>query len=171
MGRGSGVVVNVERVAFLLRIEVVWRGVVAGYTRISSQTLQANCAVICNLVKTRTHTNTAHTPASPHIWRRGRKWHVFGGDSLLFYSRHFPSARVLISADRGWRLRASNTSVRNARCLHARIIPRGELETKGRKGANGIGGRIRVGGGNRDGNEGGCKDGNGDGGGDPVTST
>ena len=29
---------SVEGVAFLLRVEVMWGGVVAGYTRISSQT-------------------------------------------------------------------------------------------------------------------------------------
>ena len=35
------------------------------------------------------------------------------------------SARVTISADRGWRLRAPDSSVRKARCLYKRIVPRG----------------------------------------------
>ena len=38
---------------------------------------------------------------------------------------HFHSARVTISADRGWCLRAPDSSVRKARCLYTRIIPRG----------------------------------------------
>ena len=39
--------------------------------------------------------------------------------------RHFHSARVVISADTGWRLRAPDSSVRKARCLNTRIAPRG----------------------------------------------
>ena len=37
----------------------------------------------------------------------------------------FHSARVIISADRGWRLRAPDSSVRIARCLYTYIEPRG----------------------------------------------
>ena len=40
-------------------------------------------------------------------------------------TRHFPSARAIISADRGWRLRAPNSSVRKVRCLYTCIAPRG----------------------------------------------
>ena len=43
----------------------------------------------------------------------------------LFYSRHLHPARVTISADREWRLRAPNSSVYNARYLCTRIVPRG----------------------------------------------
>ena len=39
--------------------------------------------------------------------------------------RHFHSVRVIISADRGWRLRAPGSSVRKARCLYTFIAPRG----------------------------------------------
>ena len=39
--------------------------------------------------------------------------------------RHFHSARVIISAERGWPLRAPDNSVRNARCLYTRIALRG----------------------------------------------
>ena len=41
----------------------------------------------------------------------------------LFYSRHSHSARVIISADRGWRLRAPDSPVRKARRLFKRIVP------------------------------------------------
>ena len=38
-----------------------------------------------------------HKHTSPSIWRGGwKEYHVFDGDSLLFYSRHFHSARVNI---------------------------------------------------------------------------
>ena len=60
--------------------------------------------------------------------------------------KHFHSACVIISADRGWRLRAPDSSVRKARCLYTRT------RSEGREGANGVGGGFRVGGGNRDGN-------------------
>ena len=39
--------------------------------------------------------------------------------------RHFHSARLIISGDRGWRLRAADSSVRKARCLYTRIVSRG----------------------------------------------
>ena len=35
------------------------------------------------------------------------------------------SARVITSADRGWRLRVPDSPVRKARCLYTRIAPRG----------------------------------------------
>ena len=70
-------------------------------------------------------TRRRHTPMSPNIWRKGQKYHVFGGDSLLFYSRHYHSARVTISADRGWRLRAPDSPIRKAGRLYKRIVPGG----------------------------------------------
>ena len=60
--------------------------------------------------------------------------------------KHFHSACVIISADRVWRLRAPDSSVRKARCLYT------HTRSEGREGANGVGGGFRVGGGNRDGN-------------------
>ena len=41
---------------------------------------------------------------------------------FLFYNRHFHCARVVISADREWPLRVSDSSIRNARCLQKRIV-------------------------------------------------
>ena len=98
---------------------------------------------------------------SPNIWRKGQKWHVFGGDSLLLYSRHSHSARVTISADRGWRLRAPDSPIWKVRRLYKRIVPGGVTESEGQEGANGVGGGIGVGGGNGDGN--GDVNGHGDG--------
>ena len=72
---------------------------------------------------------------------------------------HFYSARATISADRGWRLRAPDSSVRKARCLYTRIVVTG---SKGREEAK------RVGGGNGDGNGVGNGDVNGDGSGRGV---
>ena len=43
---------------------------------------------------------------------------------LLFYSRHFHSARFIISADRDWCLRAPDSSVRKVRHLYTRNVPR-----------------------------------------------
>ena len=70
-------------------------------------------------------TGRRHTLMSPNIWRKGQKWHVFGGDSLLFYSRHSHSARVTISADRGRRSGALDSPIRKARRLYKRILPGG----------------------------------------------
>ena len=39
--------------------------------------------------------------------------------------RYFHSARVIISADKGWRLRAPDSSVRKVQCLYTRIAPTG----------------------------------------------
>ena len=39
--------------------------------------------------------------------------------------RHFHSARVIISADKRWHLRAPDSSVYKARCLYTHIAPRG----------------------------------------------
>ena len=44
----------------------------------------------------------------------------------MLYSSHFHSARVAISANRGWRLRAPDSSVRKARYLYTRIVRRGQ---------------------------------------------
>ena len=76
----------------------------------------------------------------------------------MFYSRHFHSARVTISADRAWHLRVLDSSVRKVRCLYKRTVPGGVTEAQ--EGATGVGGEIRVGGGNGDGS--GVGDGNGD---------
>ena len=79
----------------------------------------------------------------------------------MFYSRHSHSAPVTISADKGWRLRAPDGSIRKARRRYKRIIPGGVIGSEGQEGANGVGGGIGVGGGNGDGN--GDVDGHGDG--------
>ena len=71
-----------------------WRRNAFGTTR------QGRIARLCAILLTQTHKHTnTHTATSPGIWRREWKWHVFGGDYLLFYSRHFHSARDLLSAD------------------------------------------------------------------------
>ena len=80
----------------------------------------------------------------------------------MFYSRHFHCARVTISADRGWRLRAHDSSVRKARTEAV-------TGSEGQEGANGVEGGIEVGGGNGDGN--GVGGGNGDGDGDGSESS
>ena len=73
------------------------------------------------------HRSEIHFNKSQHLAEGTEvaRLHVFGGDSLLFYSRHFHFARVIISADRGWRLRVPDSSVRKVRCLYTRIVPRG----------------------------------------------
>ena len=48
-----------------------------------------------------------------------------GGQVTVDAIRHFYSARVIISADRGWRLRTPHSSVCKAWCLYTRIAPRG----------------------------------------------
>ena len=45
----------------------------------------------------------------------GTEYHLFDGGSLLFCGRHFHLAHVVISADRKWRLRVSDSSVCKAR--------------------------------------------------------
>ena len=81
----------------------------------------------------------------------------------MFYSRHSHSARVTISADRGWRLRAPDIPIRKARRLYKRIVPGGVTRSEGQESANGVGGGIGVGGENGDGNEGVNGHGDGDG--------
>ena len=44
--------------------------------------------------------------------------------SVVDAVRHFHSARIIISTDRGWRLWAPDSSVRKARCQYTRIAPR-----------------------------------------------
>ena len=73
----------------------------------------------------------------------------------MFYSKHFHSARVTISADRAWHLRVLDSSVRVSVQAH-----RTGGVTEAQEGATGVGGEIRVGGGNGDGS--GVEDGNGD---------
>ena len=80
----------------------------------------------------------------------------------MFYSRHSHSARVTISANREWRLRAPDGPIRKVRRRYKRIVPGGVTGSEEQEGANGVGGGIGVGGGNGDGNG----DGDGHGGGD-----
>ena len=89
----------------------------------------------------------------------------------MFYSRHSRSARVTISADGGWRLRAPDIPVRKARRLYKRIVPGGITGSEGQEGANGVGGGIgartgmgvEMNEGAQDGNENGSGDGAGTG--------
>ena len=105
----------------------------------------------------------------------------------MFYSRHSHPARVTISVDRGWRLRAPDSPIRKARRLYKRIVPGGVTGSEGQEGPNKVGGGIGVAGGNGDGNgdvnghgdgdgagtgmgvevNEGAQNGDGDGGGDP----
>ena len=70
----------------------------------------------------------------------------------MFYSSLFRPARVAISADRGWRLRAPDNLIRKARRLYKRIVSGGVAGSEGQERVNGVGGGIGVGGGNGDGN-------------------
>ena len=63
------------------------------------------------------HRSEAHSNESQHV--------AEGTFFVLFYSKHFHSARVTIAADRGWRLRAPDSSVRKVRCLYKRNVPMG----------------------------------------------
>ena len=83
-------------------------------------TLIKELAIIRVEYRSETHFNEyQHLAEGTEIARLRRRL------SFLFYSRHFHSARVTISPDRGWRLRAPDSSVRKARCLYTRIVPRG----------------------------------------------
>ena len=53
-------------------------------------------------------------------WRSARN-HTRVVDAM----RKFHSARAIISADKGWRLRAPDSFLRKARCPYTRIAPRG----------------------------------------------
>ena len=53
----------------------------------------------------------------------------------MCYSRHFHPARVIISVTRRWHLRVPSSSVRKARCLYIRIVPRGNNDRKERTGS------------------------------------
>ena len=63
----------------------------------------------------------------------------------FIYSRHSHSARVTISADRGWPLRAPDSPMRKASRLYKRIVPGGVTGSEGREGVNGVGGGVGVG--------------------------
>ena len=63
------------------------------------------------------HRSEMHSNESQKL-AEGTEVARLGDDSLLFYSRHFHSARDILSADRGWRLRALDSSVRKTRCLY-----------------------------------------------------
>ena len=76
----------------------------------------------------------------------------------MFYSRHFHSARVPISADRGWAL-ASTRQLRSQGPVSVQVHrTEGVTGSEGQEEANGVG--IGVGGENGDGN--GVGGGNGD---------
>ena len=79
--------------------------------------------------------------------------------ALSFRTSH--SARVTISADRGWRLRAPDAPIRKAPASVQAHHTGGVTGSEGQEGANGVGGGIGVGGANGDGN--GDVDGQGDG--------
>ena len=72
------------------------------------------------------HRSETHSNDSYHLAEGTQvaRLHILG-DSILFYSKLFHSARVTISADWGWRLRALDSSVRKARCLYTLNVPRG----------------------------------------------
>ena len=68
--------------------------------------------------RSETHCNESqHLAEGTEVARLRRRFY-------FFYSRHFNSARVTIFADRGWRLRAPDSSVRKVPCS-LRIVPRG----------------------------------------------
>ena len=99
----------------------------------------ANLAQTCNPSSKSSPSNGWSTgrrygPTSPSIWRRGRKWYIFGNNFIWFCSRDFHFARVIISADRGYRLRAPDSSVPKAHCLYTCIVARGNrVRGTGRK--------------------------------------
>ena len=64
-------------------------------------------------------------PNESHHLSEGTKVARHQRPFFLFYNRHFHCARVIISADMEWHLRVSDSSIRNARCLHKRIVPWG----------------------------------------------
>ncbi|CAN0152579.1 unnamed protein product, partial [Ascophyllum nodosum] len=68
-----------------------------------------------------TGTGTRTAPRRLEERRRSARNHTTVVDAI----RHFHSARVIISADKGWRLCARDSSVRKARCLYTRIALRG----------------------------------------------
>ena len=62
------------------------------------------------------HVSDIHSNESQHL-AEGTEVARLQRRFYFFYSKHFHSARVTISADRGWRLRTSDSSVRKARSL------------------------------------------------------
>ena len=70
------------------------------------------------------HRSDTHSNESQHLVE-GTELTRLRDNYLLFYSRHFHSARTTISADRGWRLRAPDSSASKVRCPYTRIVPRG----------------------------------------------
>ena len=98
---------------------------------------------------------------SPNIWRKGQKWHVFGGDflfvlqqALSFRTRHHLCRQGVALASTRRPHSQGPASVQAHRTG-------GVTGSEGQEGANGVGGGIGVGGGNGDGN--GDVDGQGDG--------
>ena len=63
------------------------------------------------------HRSEIHSNESQKL-AEGTEVARLGDDSLLFYRKLFHSARDIPSADRGWRLRALDSSVRKTRCLY-----------------------------------------------------
>ena len=69
-----------------------------------------------------THSNESqHLVEGTEVARLRRRFSFVLQQAILFCF----TARVTISADRGWRLRVPDSSVRKARCLYKRIVPRG----------------------------------------------
>ena len=72
---------------------------------------------------TRTGTGTGMKTRSERVEERRRSAKT--STRVVDTIRRFPSTRVIISADRGWSLRAPDSSIHKARCLYTRIAPRG----------------------------------------------
>ena len=97
------------------------------------------------------HRSETHSNESQHLAEEAEVARLRRGDSLLFYSRDFHSARVTISADRGWP--PSTRQLRSQGLVSIQAHRTGGVTgSGGREGANGVGGGIGVGGGNGDSN-------------------
>ena len=134
-----------------------------------------------------TYMSETYSNESQHLAEGTEVARFFGGDSLLFYSRNSHSARTRHHICRqGVALASTRPSHSQGPASVQAHRTGGVIESEGQEGANGVGGGIRVGGGNGDGNgdvngqgdgEGagmgtgvevneGAQDGNGDGSGD-----
>ena len=97
---------------------------------------------------------------SPNIWRKGQKYHVFGSDFLMFYSRHSHRTRHHLCRQ-GVALASTRRPHSQGPASAQAHRTGGVTGSEGQEGANGVGSGIGVGGGNGDGN--GDVDGQGDG--------
>ena len=104
-------------------------------------------------------TGRRHTPTSPNIWRKGHKYHVFGGDSLFFKAGTFiPHASLSLQTGGGACEQPAAPFARPG--VYTSASYRGVTGSEGQEGANGAGGGVGLGGGNGDSN--GVGGGNGD---------